>query len=203
MYRAPPEERRLARCEAHGLSYDPRTASGCTVCIREGRGRTNAGAAVGGFVVAFSIIGAIGAGVWFYTRAKRAPVGQECEAKWGCVDGADCLTRATPVGLPGSDGKCFQRCDADTQCTTDKQCVAPNKTGTKYCMVTRKLGEACDYDAVCARGLDCIDFAGKGPKCLQPCSYPNYACEADMTCTSGPLAPVDEGYCVPASMLPK
>src|SRR6476661_5914148 len=85
----------LSLCEKHGLRFDSAVQSGCTLCRREAKAADNAHDAssarrVG---VVFALIGLAGvASVYGYKEWKKsraAPVGSACEARFGCVEGAD------------------------------------------------------------------------------------------------------------------
>ncbi len=190
MYRDGGGER--ARCEQHGLSYDPRTQEGCSLCRREKKSRVGptlfailgvASLALGGLRLALHFKNTP-------TVPKNVAVGGSCQGgPNACVAGADCLTPSGTLSL--GYGECVKRCAADPECTLGTLCRAMPGVAGNHCVAVAALGERCSGMSVCEGG-DCVLMVGKGAWCLKPCSAAPTDCPAGTVCQ---LA--SPHYCVP------
>lgn len=145
--------------------------------------------------VALVVLVAAGAGYRAYARSKRAAVGAECTAEWGCVEGARCVGRADVLGMSGGDkGRCFATCVTDAACGAGRSCQEG------ICRRAVALGAPCAFDDAC-QGGDCVSIEGASPtcrsSCVALCEVPGFVCRQVML---GPAAsPHQGGYCVPGS----
>lgn len=192
VYREGPERVRV-RCDEHGLTYDPATQEGCTLCRRDKPPR---GRQVFFAIIAIMSLATAGVRLALYFKNKPPPVptnvavGRTCRGgPNACVAGADCLSQSSGV-LPSESGECVQRCSADNECTGGKLCRALKGVAGTHCVAVVQLGGRCSGMEACEGG-DCVTLVGHGATCLKPCSYTS-DCPAGTTCQlSYPR------YCVP------
>lgn len=168
-YRSPderPPEPHLAKCEKHGLAFDPKVQGGCTICRREltqeamartGMKSRRAIAIMVGSVVVMALVWVL-AQAWM--KSKRGQVGGRCEATFGCVEGADCMSGGI---VPGSTGTCYRRCSGDGECGAGKRC------SSGHCLAAAEVFGACSEGTSCPSGTECVRIVGRGGQCLQKC----------------------------------
>jgi hypothetical protein len=204
----PEQPKELALCEKHGLRFDRAVQAGCTICRREHEDHIVAADAEHtsgairrlGIVLVVLAIG--GGGSWFFYKrwaaSKAAPIGSPCEAQFGCVEGAHCMTRGI---VPGSRGKCYRACSAVRPCPS-----AGEACSSGVCMPAAGVGADCSGDVACTDGSECISLTGRSSQCLVRCASPfgsNDACPSGYTCTrvANSLMPLEptmmQDYCVP------
>jgi hypothetical protein len=103
-----------------------------------------------------------------------------------------CITGAT------SDGVCFVRCHADSDCDTGLACTAPFPDGQGVCAAPKRAGSACSLPSFdfCTGTLQCIQEDATRGICRQPCTG-NSGCASPSVCIA--LDPCQSGgasFCV-------
>jgi hypothetical protein len=193
VYREGPERVRV-RCDEHGLTYDPASQEGCTLCRREKKSR---GRPVLFAILAILTLATAGLRLALYFKNKPPPVptnvavGRSCRGgPNACVAGADCLSQSSGV-LPSESGECVKRCTADAECVAPKQCRSLPGVGGSHCVSVVPLGGRCSAMDACEGG-DCVSIVGSGSLCLKACSYANPDCPPATRCV-----PSYPHYCVP------
>jgi len=174
-----------AVCEQHGLAYDPTQTEGCVLCRRQqapppSPAQSSARVLLffGGIVL---LLGGAAFGGKHWYEAQRAQVGKPCEARYGCVAGADCLARSTgplpPIGV--NRGVCYRHCELDTECKVEgERCRFVDVR--RYCVRVADVGEACDANTLCDDSVCIVTAKGASAgTCRKRCIA---SCPDGLTC---------------------